>query len=96
VTIKAAQALTGGIPLNDQLITDAVQKQLQRSDAGNAVAWRQFWLDMIAWRAGHMPGTPEAFESFTQALTSGHAVVGIFDGIETLFSRLRTNEHEQA
>ncbi|WP_370008281.1 KGGVGR-motif variant AAA ATPase [Sinorhizobium fredii] len=96
VTAETARALTGGMPLNDQLIADAVQRQLQRPDAGSAVVWRQFWLDMIAWRAGFTPGTPEAFGRFTEALLPGHAVVGIFDGIETLFSRLRSSEQEQA
>ncbi|WP_188054767.1 KGGVGR-motif variant AAA ATPase [Sphingosinithalassobacter sp. CS137] len=96
VTTEAAKALTGGEPLNDQLIADAVQQQLQRPDASSAVSWRQFWLDMIAWRAGFTPGTPNAFEPFAEALKPGHAAVGIFDGIETLFSRLRTSEHEQA
>jgi hypothetical protein len=51
---------------------------------------------MIAWRAGFTPGIPNAFEPFAEALKPGHAVVGIFDGIETLFSRLRTSEREQA
>ena len=96
VTAETAQALTGGEPLNDQLIADAVQRQLQRPDAGSTVVWRQFWLDMIAWRAGFDPGTPEAFGRFTEALSPGRVVVGIFDGIETLFSRLRSREEEQA
>jgi MinD-like ATPase involved in chromosome partitioning or flagellar assembly len=96
VTSEAALALTGGAPLNDQLIADAVQRQLQRPDAGSAVAWRQFWLDLIAWRAGFTPGTQDAFGPFIDALKPGQAVVGIFDGIETLFSRLRTSGAEQA
>ncbi|QCI98843.1 ParA family protein [Agrobacterium larrymoorei] len=96
VTSDAAAALTGGIPLNDQVIADAVQDQLQRPDAGSAVAWREFWLDMIAWRAGFQTGKPNAFGPFIDSLQPGQAVVGIFDGVETLFSKLRTSVEEQA
>lgn len=96
VTAEAAQTLTGGAPLNDQLIADAVQKQLQQPDVSSPVGWRNFWLDMIAWRAGSKPGVPGAFASFSEEIGPNNTVIGIFDGIETLFSRLRTSEHERA
>lgn len=96
VTAEAAKATSGQPPLNDQLIADVVQQQLRSSEAGSVVAWRDFWLDLIAWRAGFSPRQAGAFRTFGSDLPGDQSVVAIFDGIETLFSRLRTSEVEQS
>ncbi|MGI4811804.1 MAG: KGGVGR-motif variant AAA ATPase [Janthinobacterium lividum] len=95
VTSATARAVSNHEPLNDQLITDVMEEQVRSPDASSAVAWRNFWLDLIAWRAGFAPGTRGAFETLTILMPQDASIVAIFDGIETLFSRLRTSEVEQ-
>ncbi|MBB5694421.1 KGGVGR-motif variant AAA ATPase [Muricoccus pecuniae] len=96
VTSAAARAVSNHEPLSDQFITDVIEHQIRSPDANSAVGWRKFWLDLIAWRAGFTPRTRGAFEVLATSMPKDTSIIAIFDGIETLFSRLRTSEVEQA
>lgn len=95
VTRSTAMSSSGHEPLNDPLIADVVDRQLRSPHANSAVAWRDFWLDLIAWRAGFNPEEPGAFKTLSERMPHDHSIVAIFDRIETLFRRLRTSETEQ-
>lgn len=89
ITQNLANQITGADPLNDQLIADAIETQKASGSGESSSAWRNFWLDLIAWRCGHRVSEAGAFDDFVAKLGSERRVVAIFDGIETTFAGLK-------
>jgi hypothetical protein len=95
ITRDLARTVSGGDPLSDQLVGDVVERQRTSQDRENLSAWRNFWLDLIAWRCGHRVGEAGAFEDLPALLGDERRVLAIFDGIETIFSRIKSSEVER-
>lgn len=59
-------------------------------------AWRDKWLDYMAWSTGYEVGKPKVGKNFMKFLeTKKIKMVGIFDGLEELFREFNTNLQQQ-
>lgn len=62
----------------------------------NLNRWRILWLDLIAWSAGHQPGSYGVGEKFIELLDqAGEKKIFLFDGLEDLFQDYYDNEQQQ-
>ncbi len=94
ITRSVANALSRSDPLNDQLIADEIERQKASPGKESISSWRDFWLDLIAWRCGIMVSQTGAFTKLIADMRN-QRIVAIFDGIETLFSNLKTSAAER-
>ena len=58
--------------------------------------WRTLWLDLMAWSAGHWPGSFGVGEKYIEFLgQDGEKKIFLFDGLEDLFQDYYNNERQQ-
>ncbi len=94
ITLSVAAHFSKTAPLGDQQIADAIENQKTSASGESLSSWREFWLDLIAWRCGIDVLEAGAFERLI-AMPKTHRIVAIFDGIETLFSNIKTSSSER-
>jgi cellulose biosynthesis protein BcsQ len=96
ITNTVANLISGNAGLSDQMIVDTVDSQKARPGAEGVSAWRNFWLDLIAWRCGLRIGETGAFNDLPALLASkDERIIAIFDGIETIFKQVKNSEVER-
>lgn len=62
----------------------------------NETAWRNIWLDVIAWTGGHQEGIEGVWTSFLREMAQTHEnCVFLFDGLEDLFDRYDTHDAQK-
>ncbi|MCR6656551.1 MAG: hypothetical protein NVV63_12240 [Opitutus sp.] len=90
ITRQVATAVSGLPPLNDQRLSDVIERQKASDGSESLSSWRDFWLDLIAWRCGIDVEVAGAFQTLVATHTS-RRLVAIFDGIETLFTNIKSS-----
>jgi CobQ/CobB/MinD/ParA nucleotide binding domain len=59
-------------------------------------AWRELWLDCIAWANGFRPQVTGAGRQFAERLDqNGQRLIALFDGLEDLFQDITTSSSQQ-
>jgi hypothetical protein len=91
---EAARTLQSGNPLNQNQAADKIRDWLK--EPLHESAWRDHWLDLMAWAAGFHVNESGARRQLVEWLASrNQKVVFLFDGIEDLFQELDTSEAQQ-
>lgn len=93
---EACQSHLGlGSPFPLPRIREYARKRIE--DAGQrATSWREWWLDVIAWRCGFRPGQPGAGDALLETKPfSGRSVLVLLDGLEDLFQDIHSSLSQQ-
>lgn len=76
-------------------LKDLIRNRIDEGHS-NESAWRDYWLDIIAWGVGHEPGTVGAGKTLNATLNAkGRSVVVVMDGLEDLFQNFATSASQQ-
>lgn len=77
-------------------MVDEVRKAYTGSTEMHDGQWRDFWLDLMAWRCGHRNSEPGAGRELAKVLNEkGLSLVFVVDGLEDLFQEIETNVAQQ-
>jgi|CZKS01.1.fsa_nt_gi Mrp family chromosome partitioning ATPase len=91
---QASRALGFDAPMPASDIHDVIRGHLRTSQT--EAAWRDIWLDCIAWATGYKPNIEYAGRLLADQLDrSGQRLIALFDGLEDLFQEIATSAPQQ-
>jgi hypothetical protein len=92
--LHASRTLGFEAPMRASDIHDVIRGHLPMNQ--NEAAWRDVWLDCIAWATGYKPHITGAGRELADWLDrSDQRLIALFDGLEDLFQEIATSAPQQ-
>jgi len=91
---QASRTLGFEEPMRASDMHDVIRGHLRKNE--NEAAWREIWLDCIAWATGYRPHATGAGRQLADRLDqTGQRLIALFDGLEDLFQEIATSAPQQ-